>query len=106
MMMTEENENGSIIEEAKKDIALSDRNAQMLATSYDLSAKQLVELQRVDVDKQEEAAKSMQQANTDSEKSKKSTGSFIAKDKNQREQKAIKGVRSHWGTSSSSGWWD
>lgn len=104
--MAEQNETESIIEEAKKDIGLSDRNAQMLATSNDLSAKQLVELQRLDVDKQAEAAKTMKQVNADAERSKKSTGSYIAKDKNEREQKAISGVRSHWGTSSSSGWWE
>lgn len=104
--MTEQNEMGSIIDEAKKDIGLRDRNAQMLATSNDLSAKQLVELQRLDVDEQAEAAKAMRQANAEAERSKKSTGSYIAKDKNEREQKAIRGVRSHWGTSSSNGMWD
>lgn len=107
--MTEKNEKlmddmEEIIEHAKKDIELTDRNAKMLAVKFDLSAKQLIDLQGLDINEQEAAAKQMNQENIEAEKRKSSSGSSMAKQVNNREQKANQ-AGNLWGTQMNKGIW-
>ena len=77
-----------------KDLTIVDRNAEILAARYSLSAKQKAELRTLTIEEQSEVVKQMHQVNQDNEAKAKvgKTGIAAAERANKYDQQANRGA--------------